>query len=168
MEVTKVCTNPACAHKGEPQPLSSFTRRSVAPDGHEYNCKDCALARMNKWRRANPERTKANSKKYWKKCKDAAYQAYGGYICSCCGETDSRFLTIDHIDGGGTQHRKQIGRGGHIFAWLKKNGYPEGFQVLCFNCNCGRRINGGICPHKERTCLNEEPLLMATLWPSDT
>jgi hypothetical protein len=23
--------------------------------------------------------------------------------------------------------------------------------VLCFNCNCGRYHNGGICPHKQIT-----------------
>jgi hypothetical protein len=31
---------------------------------------------------------------------------------------------------------------------LRKNGFPEGFQVLCANCNIGRHINGGICPHE--------------------
>lgn len=22
------------------------------------------------------------------------------------------------------------------------------YQLLCFNCNCGRHRNGGVCPHK--------------------
>jgi hypothetical protein len=26
-----------------------------------------------------------------------------------------------------------------------------GFQVLCWNCNCGRAFNNGICPHVENT-----------------
>jgi hypothetical protein len=55
------------------------------------------------------------------------------------------FLTIDHINGGGNKHRQQIRS--RICHWLKKNNYPEGFQVLCFDCNLGRSINGGICPH---------------------
>jgi hypothetical protein len=29
------------------------------------------------------------------------------------------------------------------------NGFPAGFQVLCFNCNQGRRLNHGVCPHVE-------------------
>lgn len=33
--------------------------------------------------------------------------------------------------------------------WLARHKYPEGFQLLCWNCNCGRAINGGICPHEE-------------------
>jgi hypothetical protein len=22
------------------------------------------------------------------------------------------------------------------------------FQLMCWNCNCGRRLNDGICPHQ--------------------
>jgi len=75
---------------------------------------------------------------------------YGGK-CACCSESNLKFLTIDHLLGGGMQHRKQI-KGQHIEAWLEKNEYPEGYQVLCYNCNCGQQYNvdnPGICPHKE-------------------
>lgn len=84
--------------------------------------------------------------------KVAAFNAYGGPRCNCCGETTVQFLTIDHINGGGNAHRKEIGKGGGggaMYCWLKRNNYPSGFQVLCFNCNIGRHINGGICPHKQ-------------------
>lgn len=82
-----------------------------------------------------------------KKPKLEAFNHYG-CKCSCCGETIVDFLTIDHIGGGGNQHRKQLPQGGHsIYRWLKKNNYPEGFRVLCFNCNFGIHINNGICPH---------------------
>jgi len=80
--------------------------------------------------------------------------AYGGSVCACCGETDIRFLTIDHVDGDGAQHRKLIGGGGNTYKWLRQNGYPSGFQVLCYNCNMGRYRNGGICPHNDPN--NEE------------
>jgi hypothetical protein len=71
--------------------------------------------------------------------------------CECCNETDIRFLTIDHKDGGGRKHRREIGIGPGVpfYRWLKANNYPEGYTTLCFNCNCGRSVNGGICPHKE-------------------
>ena len=65
--------------------------------------------------------------------------------CQCCGETIYEFLTIDHIEGGGTKHRN-TGGAHDIVKWLIKNNFPEGFRVLCFNCNCSRR--GGECPHK--------------------
>lgn len=74
-----------------------------------------------------------------------AFNAYGGPICRCCGETIFEFLTIDHIDGGGSKHRQIIGNA--IYRWLKHNNYPPGFQVLCFNCNASKG-GAGECPHK--------------------
>lgn len=76
---------------------------------------------------------------------------YGGAVCKCCGETGFEFLTIDHIDGRGAEHRKEIGgTSRNICAWLKRNGFPPGFQILCYNCNIARHWNGGICPHKRQ------------------
>lgn len=74
------------------------------------------------------------------------FNAYGGFVCKCCGETLEKFLTIDHINNDGNKHRKALGRTS-ILKWLKDNDYPPGFQVLCFNCNIGKRLNGGSCPH---------------------
>lgn len=75
-------------------------------------------------------------------------QHYGN-ICQCCGEKELEFLTIDHINGGGTQHRKQL-KNATIYGWLKKNNYPDGFRVLCMNCNFATRFKKE-CPHKRRT-----------------
>ncbi|MET8475435.1 hypothetical protein ABZY90_19535 [Streptomyces sp. NPDC006422] len=79
-----------------------------------------------------------------------ALQAYGGENpqCVCCGEATYVFLALDHINGGGGVHRKETGGGG-FYTWLRRHNYPPGFQVLCHNCNFGRQINGGICPHLE-------------------
>jgi hypothetical protein len=76
---------------------------------------------------------------------------YGNVECRCCGEYNPVFLTIDHINGGGTQGRKKHGGGSHFYKWLIQQGCPPGYQVLCFNCNCGRAVNGGVCPHVETT-----------------
>lgn len=87
------------------------------------------------------------------KVKKEVFNAYGGAKCVCCGEDEIKFLTIDHIvDKYGATHRREIkvGCGYQFYLWLKKNKYPPEFQVLCFNCNCGRSVNGGICPHKSR------------------
>lgn len=78
------------------------------------------------------------------KCKDAVFEAYGGYRCGCCGETTKPFLTIDHIDGGGVKHRKEIGI--DFYVWLARNNFPDGYQVLCMNCQFGRKFCG-VCPH---------------------
>ena len=79
--------------------------------------------------------------------KHAAISYYGGK-CACCKLDDFPFLTIDHINNDGAVHRKAnkiIGR--LIYNWLKKNNYPAGFQVLCFNCNSAKSIFG-VCPHQ--------------------
>jgi hypothetical protein len=74
--------------------------------------------------------------------------AYGG-ACECCGETAVAFLTIDHVNDDGSAHRRELKKT-TTYRWLKRHGYPkDGYRLLCFNCNCGRRVNGGVCPHKE-------------------
>lgn len=91
-----------------------------------------------------------------KKYQDACFTFYGGWECACCGEKIRMFLTLDHVDGNGAEHRRSLlgksqGCGSSAFyCALVKAGFPEGFQVLCYNCNCGRHRNGGICPHKEK------------------
>ena len=55
--------------------------------------------------------------------------------------TDIRALTIDHINGGGLRHLKSlhIGSGSHFYGWLRANRFPDGYQVLCFNCQWIKR-----------------------------
>lgn len=79
-----------------------------------------------------------------------ALQAYssGAPTCACCGESALLFLALDHINGGGAKQRKETGGGG-FYSWLRRHDYPAGFQVLCHNCNFGRQLNGGVCPHQK-------------------
>ena len=69
--------------------------------------------------------------------------------CKCCNEKEIKFLSLDHIYGGGTKERKLIAcKGGNSFYWyLKKLGYPEDYQVLCHNCNMAKGLYGK-CPHE--------------------
>lgn len=63
----------------------------------------------------------------------SAITAYGGK-CAVCGEADLDMLELDHIEGGGNAHRREMdGGGGNTYDWLRKHGYPAGFQVLCAN-----------------------------------
>ena len=66
-----------------------------------------------------------------------------GSVCVCCGVTDFEFLAIDHVNGGGRQHYKQVG---DLVRWILKNDYPEGFRILCHNCNQALGFYGA-CPH---------------------
>lgn len=94
-----------------------------------------------------------------RKVLDAIHDHYGR-ICKCCGETEKAFLTLDHINGDGSEQRRDasgINRGGgtnwrfYMVRKAQKTGeWPEDLQILCYNCNCGRQRNGGICPHHLR------------------
>ena len=81
------------------------------------------------------------------KIKTEVFAHYSGGEIKCrCGQDDLVLLTIDHINGGGNKHRKEInlkksgGAGYNFYCWLKRNGYPDGFQVLCWNCNFKKRL----------------------------
>lgn len=64
-----------------------------------------------------------------------AHYGNGKLACVKCGFSDIRALSIDHIDGKGVEHRKSLRRGGvPFYKWLVDNGYPEGYQTLCMNC----------------------------------
>ncbi len=74
---------------------------------------------------------------------------YGGK-CSCCGYDDMNkkighqsFLQIDLIDGGHKKLKSTLGISGSssTFQWLRKNGFPSGYRVLCAGCNVSMEPN---------------------------
>jgi len=79
----------------------------------------------------------------------------GDMQCACCGEKIDEFLTIDHVGGGGAEHRRLGLRGVAFYLWLKRNEYPDGFRVLCMNCNFSIGIKG-YCPHQKAPVDGEE------------
>lgn len=119
------------------------------------------IERTKKWRKENPDKRKIQIKldavryreqrSLWaytrgRKLKSLIIETYGN-ICACCGEDAIEFLSIDHINGGGHKHRKKTGGGTSFYLWLKRNNYPPGFQVLCYNCNQAKGYYGK-CPHQ--------------------
>lgn len=146
MEAVRTCNRCAIS-----KPLSEFRCRNGY---YMRRCKKCDSAKTMEYRHSNAkygEDTKRVQKENSTRAKERVIGHYGG-MCACCGETDLRFLTLDHKDGGGRRVRKEIGnmaRGSRYYRWLHTNNYPEDLQVLCFNCNCGRQVNGGVCPHKD-------------------
>ncbi len=101
---------------------------------------------MQWWRATNPGRAYLATRLRKDAFRDEAFAAYGGAVCACCGETNVGFLTLDHMNGGGKQDRKQAP--GYFYQELKRRRFPSGYQVLCMNCNWGRRLTGR-CPHKK-------------------
>ena len=116
---------------------------------YSYICKDCKNKYNKEWQQDNKDKCNQSNRESNHRLRDEVINEYGGK-CVCCGETRREYLTIDHINGGGGKHRREIGiRGSQFYRWLKQNNYPKGFQVLCFNCNCGKK-DYGICPHNKQ------------------
>lgn len=122
--------------------LTKRNRFSWALKTGERMCKNCTREYR---RKANLGRNEKNRIKRHE-LKVEVITAYGGK-CKCCGIDDIAFLSIDHIDGGGRIHRETL-PGRNFYIWLKRNDYPNGFQVLCYNCNTAKSQNIGGCPHE--------------------
>lgn len=143
---------------------SEFYKGSENKDGLSSRCKTCDSERVKLAYHANLEIVRAQARARYHRFADlnrarqragrrdlriSALIAYGGSpsTCACCQETQEAFLTIDHVNGGGTKERKDGKGGGHfLYRRLKKLNYPSGFQVLCMNCNFAKG-QLGVCPH---------------------
>ena len=89
--------------------------------------------------------------KYRANVRKKLMDAYGR-VCVCCGEDNELFLTIDHVNNNGAEHRR--GKTGFntsnegIYLEMIESLDSGKYQTLCYNCNCGRQRNKGICPHE--------------------
>ena len=80
--------------------------------------------------------------------------------CNCCGENSHvDFLALDHILGRKEMESipelMELGYSSdfhpaQLTDWIIKNNFPEGFQILCVNCNFakGMKKNNNQCPHE--------------------
>lgn len=94
---------------------------------------------------------KGIAQKHRDSLRDRVYDHYGRK-CVCCGETHWSVLQLDHVNGGGEEHRKSIGTASHaLYRWIIRNNFPDDIQVLCANCNFSKYRNGGTCFHKEKS-----------------
>jgi hypothetical protein len=117
----------------------------------QQKCPACTRNYMRQYHQVNGAASRDRAKTFHAEMRGKALAAYGGE-CACCGESRREFLAIDHIGGGGGDHRRSLfgkrNAGGHVFyRWLHQQGYPLGFRVLCHNCNQSMGLYG-YCPHE--------------------
>lgn len=131
------------------------------PRGKYYLCDVCYAKNREQrilhpewyknWREAHKQEQNLKHKAKYRERKLLVFNYYGS-ICICCNEANTTFLTVDHINNDGAAHRrgmKSTTGATDIYLWLIKNNFPADFQILCWNCNEGKRLNNGICPHIE-------------------
>ncbi len=147
----KDATEKTCPRCGETKAYKLFSIDRSQADGHRPYCKTCDRKKNEEWKATHPERIKKYDALWRRRLKQEVVEAYGSK-CACCGETEPWFLTIDHVNNDGKEHRLALNTkgGSHFYGWLKRQGFPQDrFQLLCYNCNCAKE-RAGICPHEAR------------------
>ena len=143
--------------------ISEFylTRGSLRPSS---KCKQCSIAYSKAYARAHPEKIAArlpalrrqkrnyqNRTNKLRKLTVLTHYARGKPECECCHESHIEFLCLDHINGGGGKQRKELAKSQrNIYWWVTVNSYPDGFRVLCHNCNMSLGFFG-YCPHQKKS-----------------
>ena len=150
-----------CHRCNEHHPTDAF-QWSNRPKGIYLNeCLKYQRESSKKWRIKNPGKNKQACKEWHKSNGHSVMRKLAlemlGAMCACCGEIESFFLSIDHVNEDGAAHRKMFSPK-HKFSSTRKyyldimdkvaNG-SEDFQCLCMNCNWGKMMNDGVCPHKK-------------------
>jgi hypothetical protein len=158
-------TEKRCAGCGLVKVIVEYLRNSRTPVGRMKRCRDCmGLKRKERKARAGSlEQRRAWEKAYYARHREpelarskvrndalrAEVLAAYGRRCVCCGETTAEFLSIDHVNGRGTKHLKELNLTGRAFyLWLKRQSFPQDeYRLLCHNCNIARGHHGQ-CPHE--------------------
>jgi hypothetical protein len=137
-----------CTDCGAPDPTPSSRR--CKPCQRDRGRLAVALEIDSTKRRAAASRYARNA---YARRRSEALKAYGS-VCACCGESEPVFLAVDHVNGGGNAHRRSMSSKGRVvgasnfYVWLERNGFPQGFQLLCHNCNFAKSHGG--CPHARK------------------
>lgn len=136
----KQATCQECRSKATAIRMRTYAERKVAG-----LCTDCGADTVDRKFRCASCYTihLQQTRKAWNKQRETIIDHYGSK-CQCCGQSDPRYLQIDHVNNDGHHHRIEVGR--HIMSWAIKNNFPAGLQLLCANCNSGK-ARYGVCPH---------------------
>lgn len=145
-KITRVCW--ICKKE---KPLIEFAKSKSKCLGFDYQCDYCKLISSG-----------IRSKQTRQEAKRIVIEHYTNGINRCqnpkCavigGMSDIRTLTVDHIEGNGAKHRKEILKGTSnkmFYLWLIENNFPEGFRIFCMNCQWIKRYeNNEFGGHKKK------------------
>jgi hypothetical protein len=122
--------------------IYKWLKKNNYPSGYQILCANCNWKKhLNNIKIDKPTNIQKYRQEYSKKLKKTVFSHYDKLMCcNRCKTTDIDILTLDHIEGSGKKHMRQIGiKGGGGFAfysYLRKHKYPQHIklQILCFNC----------------------------------
>ncbi|KKM23808.1 hypothetical protein LCGC14_1611350, partial [marine sediment metagenome] len=147
--------------------FSDFPARKDAKNGIRGTCRICTNKVRKEWYKKNKNKINEYRHKYYANNREkiiklkvlnnlkyrrlARLDCINHYSdnkneCECCGENHLEFLAIDHIHNNGSEERKRVKM--YLPLYLKRKGFPEGYRILCHNCNASLGYYG-YCPHKK-------------------
>lgn len=125
------------AERGKEWRTSHKERTAELARNRYLKNKENILAQNKIYRESHKVEKAKSHKAREDKIRIAVLTHYGNGKLSCvtCGFNDIRALSLDHINGNGNSHRRNIHRAGiGVYFWLQQHNYPEGYQTLCMNC----------------------------------
>jgi len=122
-------------------PQEQFHRCANSASGLKPKCKECRklLAQQDYQEHKTQRNAQRVESNLLVKIEVLTHYSRDKLSCVLCGYGDIRALSINHIEGGGTQHRKNLGCL-NLYRWLRNQDYPEGYQTLCMNCQYIKRL----------------------------
>jgi hypothetical protein len=126
-----------CGH--DKSPINTYTNPN---NGYTF-CKTCRNKGSGDWHKTHLEKGRSYNIEYRAKLKAEVMQHYCTGCVRCqwkgCIISELEALSIDHVNNNGVLHRKEIGvyngDGVNLLRWLRNEGYPSGFGVLCLGHN---------------------------------
>jgi hypothetical protein len=147
-------------------------RVALAPNSSQNAVYCSQKCRQTAFRERHRARLRAKMHEEQVNLKSEVFNGYGGVRCAVCGLTDLNNLVLNHISGGGNEHRKQYtGKSNGVYRELIRMGFPPGYNVLCFGCNNRYRppgrIENGKAPRHEGAAAQGPRVVQQLLFGGD-
>lgn len=110
---------------------------------YQILCYNCNYSKTRRDYLVAPPESLTDKKRKELRLWQEAYKFFGN--CEICGESNLKYLTIDHRNGNGNFKRKVENEPGgtQLIRKFEIDGWPESlreeYRILCYNCNCGRQ-----------------------------
>ncbi len=140
-----------CSKCKKTKPTTGFQVDNSISRGFTYQCKECRKVYKTtpQWFEYSKKYAKDHVENYRKNAarrRREAIEKLGGR-CECCGETEYKFLAIDHIHG--LHYRDRTESGNALVNKVRTNPNAEElYRILCHNCNSATAYYGS-CPHND-------------------
>ena len=116
-------------------------REQIRQSAKKYRQSEKGKLKQRTWHLTHGEMERKSRFARYRKARLEVLTHYGNGRCACvkCGFDDIRALSIDHINNDGAIDRKRHLGGTNFTFWLKRHGFPKGYQTLCMNCQWIKR-----------------------------